>query len=160
MRLHLTGDYRNCSYINDRNQVVYRVETTFSLFSYVSTIKRAISNEQMTGRPSRGDTSHQFTNVARIKFNRISPSLIQFDGGIEHEMVFQRIGWRNDLGFTGSDGLEYKWRVNERPVLVRRDTAKTLVAHCWLERTGLFTRVPHMEIFPDGMHMVDLIIVT
>lgn len=76
-------------------------------------------------------------------------------------MVFHHIGWRGDLGFTGSDGLEYKWRVNGgRPVLVRRDTAKTLITRCWLEKSGLFTRVPHMEIFPDGMHMVDLIIVT
>jgi len=91
--------------------------------------------------------------------------------GIEYETskFFRKKEWRwgclgRHRAFTGPDDLEYQWILGRRvPELVRRDAARTPVARFHIWRRGFFGKAPRrasLEIFPEGMHMVDLIFVT
>ncbi|KIL62439.1 hypothetical protein M378DRAFT_759314 [Amanita muscaria Koide BX008] len=66
-----------------------------------------------------------------------------------------------DRVFVGPDGLEYQWSLGRRvPELVRLDSAKTPIARFRRRRLGILKkkRPASLEIFPEGTHMVDLII--
>ncbi|KAF8352172.1 hypothetical protein F5887DRAFT_16376 [Amanita rubescens] len=147
MHLYLTNrSHLNCSYINDHGQLLYKVETPFKLSGLVSTITSA----------SAGRLAH----LAEIKFNTISSSVMSYDGKVyETSQFFSKKGWVWHRTFTGPDGLEYQWILGYGPELLRRDAARTPVArfHLGCVCRG---RPPSLEIFPEGMHMVDLILVT
>jgi len=68
-----------------------------------------------------------------------------------------------DRVFIGPDGLEYQWSLGIRvPELVRLDSAKTPIARFHRRRIGILKkkRLASLEIFPEGTHMLDLIIIT
>ncbi|KAM6493931.1 hypothetical protein JOM56_010292 [Amanita muscaria] len=169
MHLYLTGDYRNCSYVNADGQVIYVVETSNSgRFKTVSTVKRT------NGKDGPVSSNNNFTDVGEIAFNPPT-SLIQLDGasihlhssirlgGREYETsrFFSKVGLKNDLGFTGPDGADYKWRLRNKALqLVRRNADKTPIALFHPKIIG-WPRKPRpvsLEIFSE--ETVDLIVVT
>ncbi|KIL61371.1 hypothetical protein M378DRAFT_60564, partial [Amanita muscaria Koide BX008] len=107
-----------------------------------------------------------FTDVGEIAFNGSSPcsrSSIRL-GGQEYETsrFFSKVGWKNDLGFTGPDGVDYKWRLRNKALqLVRRNADKTPIAlfHPRVIGWPRKPRLASLEIFSEGTHMVDLIVV-
>ncbi|KAK2460725.1 hypothetical protein APHAL10511_007195 [Amanita phalloides] len=109
----------------------------------------------------------RFAHLATIQFANIGSSRIRY-GGEEHETgKFLTKKELNVFGqnrvFTGPDGLEYKWKLGFRaPELVRNDTTRTPIARFHRRRLGLFRKQPpaSLEILPEGMHMIDLIMVT
>ncbi|KAF8352171.1 hypothetical protein F5887DRAFT_1068518 [Amanita rubescens] len=109
----------------------------------------------------------RFAHLAEIKFNKITSSVMRYRGEEFKTSEFftkKELGWfGRHRAFTGPDGLEYKWILGFRvPELVRQDVARTPVARFHRRRLGVFgkARQASLEIFPEGMHMVDLILVT
>ncbi|KAF8352176.1 hypothetical protein F5887DRAFT_912733 [Amanita rubescens] len=107
----------------------------------------------------------RFAHLAGVKFNRITSSVIRFRGEeYETRKFFTRKEWHGrHRAFIGPDGLEYLWILGRRvPELVRRDEARTPVARFHRRRLfGKARRAPEsLEIFSEGMHMVDFILVT
>jgi len=132
----------------------------------------AVSNhddENDIEREAKEETELQvrFAHLAEIKFNRITSSVIRFRGEeYETDKLFTRKEWGahgRHRAFIGPDGLEYQWILGRRvPELVRRNEARTPVARYRRRRLfGKASREPaSLQIFPEGMHMVDLIFVT
>ncbi|KAF8352175.1 hypothetical protein F5887DRAFT_912732 [Amanita rubescens] len=183
MHLYLTKcSHLNSSYVDDDGQLLYKVETPFKFFGPVSTITSALSGDissaskisspppydVIDGNGVKGQEhaklSDQLAHLAEIKFNTISSSVMSYDGKVyETSQFFSKKGWRRDRVFTGPDSLEYQWILGCRfPELVRRDAARTPVARFHRRCLGFFgkARRASLEIFPEGMHMVDLILVT
>jgi len=118
-------------------------------------------------REDKGELHVRFAHLAEIKFNNIMSSVIRYHGE-EYEtgkfFTKKEMGWYGRRhAFAGPDGLEYEWILGSRvPELVRRDTARTPVARFHRRRLGIFrkARQASLEIFPDGTHMVDFILIT
>ncbi|KIL68438.1 hypothetical protein M378DRAFT_879822 [Amanita muscaria Koide BX008] len=152
----------NCSYVNNNDQVLYVVETpNTGRFKTVSTVKRTTSSKN--GPDSSNDN---FTDIAELAYNHSSSrSFIRLGGGQEYETsrFISKVGRKNDLVFTGPDSVEYKWRLGNKTLqLVRRNADKTPIALFHPESIESPSRKPpaSLEIFSEGEHMVDLIIVT
>jgi len=109
----------------------------------------------------------RFAHLAEIKFNEIMSSVIRYHGEeYETNKLFTKkeMGWYGrHRAFAGPDGLQYQWNLGIRvPELIRRDAARTPVARFHRRRVGVFrkARRASLEIFPEGMHMVDFILIT
>ncbi|KAL0577675.1 hypothetical protein V5O48_004323 [Marasmius crinis-equi] len=111
-----------------------------------------------------------FEYIAQIDWCVFASSRLRFgDGGqVEAKEFFRKEGcgpYGRHRIFTGRDGREYKWYLRWwYSELVRNNEAKTPVAIFHPKSfKSLFTKncVPaHLEIFPDGEHMVDEIFTT
>ncbi|KIL54851.1 hypothetical protein M378DRAFT_677925 [Amanita muscaria Koide BX008] len=151
----------NCSYVNNDDQVLYVVETpNTGRFRTVSTVKRTTSSKN--GPDSSTDN---FTNVGELVYNHSSSRSFIRLGGQEYgtSRFFSKVGWKNDLVFTGPESVEYKWRLGNKTLqLVRRNADKTPIALFHPESIESPSRKPpaSLEIFSEGAHMVDLIIIT
>jgi len=122
-------------------------------------------DEKETDFESKEDD--RFAYLAEIKFKKITSSVMRYRGEEYETCKFftkKELGWfGRHRAFTGPDGLEYQWILGFRvPELVRRDAARTPVARFHRRRFVIFgkARRASLEIFPEGMHMVDLILVT
>ncbi|KAF8635601.1 hypothetical protein AX15_000241 [Amanita polypyramis BW_CC] len=136
----------------------------------------AISDNDIRGDVDENDDAeasedpalrYRFGHLAEIKFNTITSSTIRYHGE-EHEtgkfFTKNGLGWNGcNWVFTGPDGLEYQWILGFRALeLVRKDVARTRVARFHRRRLGIIgkRRPASLEIFQEGMHMVDLIVIT
>ncbi|KAM6493987.1 hypothetical protein JOM56_010348 [Amanita muscaria] len=109
----------------------------------------------------------RFSHLAEIKFHDFTSSILRFGG---HEQQTSHFFTSKGFGyyghnrvFTGPDGLEYQWSLGIRvPELVRLDSVKTPIARFHRRRLGVLKkrRPASLEIFPEGTHMVDLILIT
>ncbi|KAM6502728.1 hypothetical protein JOM56_002705 [Amanita muscaria] len=156
MHLYLTQrSHLNSSFVNDDKHVLYKVKRI------------------APGSPTHDDLSLQdkFTNLAEIKFNVVDSSVMRF-GGQEYEI--SHFLDKKGLGFygrkTSTRGFPIRKRTEAKtiddddlPQLVRLDrSAKTPIARFHRRRLGILKkkRPASLEIFPEGNHMVKLIIIT
>ncbi|KAF8622045.1 hypothetical protein AX15_007328 [Amanita polypyramis BW_CC] len=164
MRLYISSSsHLNSSYTNDDGQTLYTVD----LSSRVATIRKnltlAYTSNQLGSSGDSVSTAPQMVPLADIKFNWFNPERIVLDG-IKHEasqfLRLKRMWWpgSSDRIFTGPDGRAYQWSMD--PIrLFHRDA---LLARFHKRSIGILNKPhpPYLEIFPEGMHMVDLIMVT
>ncbi|PFH53535.1 hypothetical protein AMATHDRAFT_137257 [Amanita thiersii Skay4041] len=165
MHLYLTNhSHLNTSYTNEEGQILYRVETQ-GYFNKVSTISRVVPNNSVNKKkPSLQD---EFGELGRVEFHTLSPSVLRF-GGRRHETntFFSKkglSGYGRNHAFTGPDGREYMWKLGLKvPELLINNDDQTPVATFHRGRFGIFrkSQPASLEIYPEGMHMLDLIMVT
>ncbi|KAM6502722.1 hypothetical protein JOM56_002699 [Amanita muscaria] len=130
-----------------------------------------VIQEAEGGNDERRFGDLNFGHLAEITFNPIAPSVLRF-GGEEHKsnQLFTKTGsgwYGSSRAFIGPDGIEYEWIVwLEVSKLVRRvdserDTTPIARFYNRRRRRGVSRKRPvSLEIFPEGMHMIDFIVIT
>jgi len=109
-----------------------------------------------------------FVYIAQIDWRVIKSTKIRFGDGrySGREVLAKDFFKKQQLGrgyvFTGEDGKEYKWHLDAivSTKLTSNDTSKTPIAT--FHRGNLLSKKDpaHLEIFPEGQHMMDEIFVT
>lgn len=166
MHLYLsTGSPWNATYSNEEGQVIYEAEyppMVFSLKPPVITIKRILSNTD-----SAAASLGSFSTLAEIDYRTsafLSPH-IRYNGiDIDTSEFFKKTGllWRN-RAFKGPDGKEYEWHLGSMYKLYLKNSSDDATVACYHHRKPGSRGNPHpasLEIFPQGQHMLDLIVVT
>ncbi|KAF8957753.1 hypothetical protein BDZ97DRAFT_1669336 [Flammula alnicola] len=161
--LHLflsANDPWNARYHIEEGQVIYKAEST-GLARHV-TILRAVP--RVTG--DTDDMRDNFSHLAHIAFQTFCSSRIRYR---EQELcvneLFKKKGWsfygRNRI-FTGPDGREYVWKMGARVCKVMSIHCHTRIKDFHRRRLGILkkARPASLEIFEEGVHMVDFIVVT
>jgi len=120
--------------------------------------------------PNGTGTRSNFVYVAQIEWRITKDTKLRFGMGqySGREMLvgkfFRKEGfgfWGRHRVFTGDDGKEYKWCLRRvRPELVLNDGSNTIVATFHPQRFFWGKDRARLEIFPQGQHMVDEIVVT
>ncbi|KAJ7582043.1 hypothetical protein C8J56DRAFT_793156, partial [Mycena floridula] len=160
-------------YRYNSGRVIYRVHTPHKLGARTSTITRAIddtaepseiiSDQEMI--PDTGIRQGRFGHLAQIDWKIIKFAKIRY-GGIEYDtkQFFRKVkfGWYGrHRAFTAPDGKNYRWILGARvPTLVTDDKSETLIATFHRKRWLFGKRQAYLEIFPEGMHLADVILVT
>ncbi|KIK64381.1 hypothetical protein GYMLUDRAFT_161037 [Collybiopsis luxurians FD-317 M1] len=120
------------------------------------------------GEAGADSSSQNFEYTAQIDWRIIRSPRIRFANGrysgqeVLASDMFRKEGWgwwgRHRV-FTGEDGKEYKWRLRSTYCeLSINDTGKTPVAK--YHAKAFSKDKPFLEIFPEGLHMLDEIFVT
>ncbi|KAF9230216.1 hypothetical protein BU15DRAFT_91162 [Melanogaster broomeanus] len=115
-------------------------------------------------------TSHPFTfgKLGTTTIRKIQPSTDPLDMRDHFDLqtndFLSRHGIRErKRTFTGPDGLPYRWDMLFRVVVLsRNDGSRTEVARYHRGSLGIIghKKKPHLEVDPDVMHMLDLIVLT
>ncbi|KAG6810702.1 hypothetical protein H0H92_010665 [Tricholoma furcatifolium] len=97
---------------NADGQVLYKVETPFTLGSRTSTVTRVIPND-IPGNEEEPSMQDRYEYFGEVEHNPISSSVLRFGGNqFETNTFFRKAEWapngRSRI-FTGPDGQEYKW---------------------------------------------------
>ncbi|KDQ61145.1 hypothetical protein JAAARDRAFT_32149 [Jaapia argillacea MUCL 33604] len=129
---------------------VYKVETPFKWVRPTTTISRYSGSYEQ--------------EMARIHWRFARPSLLVFGGRVfESNTFLKKVGLLGiSRKFQAPDGHEYKWVATPRwgMKLISNDGSRTLVARLFEGSTFTSKRKSRLEIFPAGIHMMDLIVVT
>ncbi|KAF9528282.1 hypothetical protein CPB83DRAFT_894545 [Crepidotus variabilis] len=167
MLLHLSKDTPwNANYCTEDGQVIYKVEsTTPSIGARHTKIFRIVAPKLDPTVETVDDTAFRdsFETVGEVNHHVIRTSRIKYNGKDESTATFLRKGsWGLSRIFTGSDGVEYEWRLASRVPTLYVDGTETQVAAFHPNKVGNLKEPKNgsLEIFPAGQHMMDLIMVT
>ncbi|KAJ8520071.1 hypothetical protein ONZ45_g3076 [Pleurotus djamor] len=148
------SDPRNTTFSSDSGELTYAVETPFHVLeNRVSTISKVSSNVE------------QSQVLAEIEWHRMGSTVVKFKGrSMSVGELFRRVGfaWRHRV-FVGPDGKEYIWKLGSRSSkLFLYDTVEMPIARSHKSSLGVFgsSHPASLEIFPEGEHMLDMILVT
>ncbi|KAJ2913761.1 hypothetical protein MD484_g6646, partial [Candolleomyces efflorescens] len=124
-------------------------------------------------RNSDGPSQDAFKPLARIDYSTFLPmnSKFHMEGVPEKANELFKRGrffdgswYGSDRIFTGPDGKEYTWALGlNKPSLFLNDASKTPIAKFHRQHAGSKDKEPvqaSLEIYEEGLHMVDLIVVT
>ncbi|KDR82168.1 hypothetical protein GALMADRAFT_90776 [Galerina marginata CBS 339.88] len=138
-------------------QVIYKAESG-----------RTITISRILQSLNHGNTlMDSFEHLAEIEYHTFRKSRIRY-GGRDQTVneFFRKQGWgffgRNRV-FTGPNGREYLWKLGSSACkLFLNDSSKAPVAYFHRKKRGILreSRPASLEIFAEGEHMVDLIVVT
>ncbi|KAJ7576119.1 hypothetical protein C8J56DRAFT_1117496 [Mycena floridula] len=107
----------------------------------------------------------RFGHLAQIDWKIIKFSIIRY-GGVEYDTkrFFRKVGfgwYGRHRAFTAPDNKDYRWILGTWvPTLVTDDKAQTPIATFHRRRWLFGKRKAYLEIFPEGMHFVNVILVT
>lgn len=130
---------------------------------------RDVSIHKIMPNASEDDLQDRFAHLGEVEYNQFMSSRIRYGGGevVTSQYFTKTSEWGafgRDRTFTAPDGKVYKWKMGRRvPELVMDvDGKETRVAVYHRRRLGVVTdaRPASLEIFPEGEHMLDLIVVT
>ncbi|KAF8162631.1 hypothetical protein B0H34DRAFT_651790 [Crassisporium funariophilum] len=169
---------------SEEGQVVYDVVSPWKLKGKTTTIYR---HQHVNDTVTQGSTyrrvsmekarpqdmpsiKEESTKVAEIEFHTYRPSRIRFGGQdlSEHEIFASRgrivDHIRTERVFHGTDGKEYVWTMQERTKLSLslNNDDRTPIAIFHPRGPGILRAEsqPVFEVYPEGEHMLDLILVT
>ncbi|KAF8162639.1 hypothetical protein B0H34DRAFT_692261 [Crassisporium funariophilum] len=173
MHLYLTSHSPwNTTYRTESGQTMYKTDAPIRIATRPMTIFRVRPSltPPTPGTDTDTDDALQdhFAHLAEIEYHTFRTSRIRY-GEIDMSVnkFFKRQGWewygRNRV-FKGPNGKEYAWHLTSRVCkLLTADPAKTPIATFHRSRLGILhdaARPASLEIFPEGEHMMDLIVVT
>ncbi|KAF9232115.1 hypothetical protein BU15DRAFT_81582 [Melanogaster broomeanus] len=161
MQLTLSSEsVRNTVMTNETGQVLYKSFHPFKLGKLGTTTIRKI-------RPNTDplDVRDNFDVMGEIEWRLFGSSTFRING---QEMQTSDFLPRHGITgrkrtFTGPDGLPYRWdMLFDVVVLSRDDGSRTEVARYHRGTLGIIgpKKKPHLDVDPDVMHMLDLIILT
>ncbi|KAF9233679.1 hypothetical protein BU15DRAFT_66387 [Melanogaster broomeanus] len=161
MQLTLSsGSVRNAVMTNETGQALYKTSHTFTLGKLGTTTIRKI-------RPNTDplDMRDHFDVMGEIDWRLYGSSTFRINGQeMQTSDFLPRHGIRGrKRTFTGPDGLPYRWdMLSKVVVLSRNDGSRTEVARYHRGSLGLIgiKKKPHLDVDPDVMHMLDLIVLT
>ncbi|KAF4609219.1 hypothetical protein EYR40_001572 [Pleurotus pulmonarius] len=182
MKLYLTRNSPlNATLVDDLEQELYYINTPWKLSGRTTTITKAdkeleafvkfggllISDSKSDISPSDDSSTRGQPELAQIHWRCIGNSRLNF-GGFErdiHEYLVRSgcMGWYRT--FTAPDGRSYRWTMGfNYPELHTNDEHRRPIARFHRRRLSIpgicKGRVPHLEIFPDGEHIADAIVMT
>ncbi|THH32335.1 hypothetical protein EUX98_g1830 [Antrodiella citrinella] len=172
MELHLARDDFTRTILHtggDAKTPLYHINTPSTLTNRVVTISRILSAaadqpEMRSGKESdikAAAESKGIEEVARIEWRDWHSSSNLIFEGLERR-VNDFMPTSGMLGvnrtFTGPDGLSYNWHDGRYLYINRIDNPKFEIAR--FHQPWSFRKKPYLTIAPEGMHMVDLIVVT
>ncbi|KAF9021633.1 hypothetical protein BDZ89DRAFT_1071281 [Hymenopellis radicata] len=145
----------NTLYSSSDGVPLYKTQTPMKLGSRTTTISRAVPSDIPTREGAEQTGEQRFALLAQIDWKLKGPTVLRF-GGKEVEaksyLIKDGAGWgwycKNRI-FTGPDGKEYKWILNNESKLVTNDAAQTPVV-----------RQAYMEVLPQAEHMLDIVLIT
>ncbi|KAE9393801.1 hypothetical protein BT96DRAFT_878908 [Gymnopus androsaceus JB14] len=168
-------------YCNDEGKTIYTVHTP--LMHRTTTISKTLTDSDSTdigiasGEEVKADslaehsvdetTGHpNFVYIAQIDW-RVFDAKIRFGTGhySGREMLAKELLRMEQLGrhyaFTGQDGKEYRWHLPLTCTkLTSNDTLETPIATFHRGKLFSLKSRAYLEIFPEGLHMMDEILVT
>lgn len=151
-----TGEDPRNNVMFEDGRAVYKIVTPFAITGRKTTISKIVD-----GGLTRA--------VAEIEWHSIASSVFKFDGGeVSTSNYFRSTAISGIVGsnriFTAPNGREYKWRfsVSSKPKLYVNDGSDTVVACFHGSSIGLLspTRDAYLEIYPEGRHIKDVIVMT
>jgi len=161
MQLTLSSQsVRNAVMTNETGQVLYKTSHPSILGKLGTTTIRKI-------QPSTDslDMHDNFDVMGEIEWHWFGSSTFRING---QEMQTNDFLPRHGITgrkrtFTGPDGLPYRWDMLLRDVVLSRDDgSRTEVARYHGGTLGIIgpKTKPHLDVDPDVMHMLDLIVLT
>ncbi|KAJ8474957.1 hypothetical protein ONZ45_g3782 [Pleurotus djamor] len=162
----------NSTFTDEDGQATYKVQTPFKFFGdRVTTINRVVHSDSVgseDGAKKSESPNQQLLRLAEIEWKSdVSLSRFKYrekDITISEFFYKGKQGWRGkDRVFTGSDGQEYRWRIHaSHAELTRQDRTRTPIARYEPEEVQIIgkSKKATLEIYPEGEHMVDTIIVS
>ncbi|KAF7441329.1 hypothetical protein PC9H_001678 [Pleurotus ostreatus] len=173
MQFYITNSIPlNATFTDEDGQATYKTQTPFKFFAdKTTTVSRVLhTNNVASDDISRkgGDNQGQLVKLAEIEWkNDVSLSRFKYrekDVVIGEFFYKGKQGWRGkDRVFTSFDGQEYRWRMNATyALLTLQDHHRTQIARYEPEEPQLIgkSKKATLEIYPEGEHMVDTIIVS
>ncbi|KDQ49655.1 hypothetical protein JAAARDRAFT_212117 [Jaapia argillacea MUCL 33604] len=142
--------------LDEHQQPVYKIYTPSKVYGSTTTITRC------SGIPP----NHREEEMARINWHLLHSSEIVMGGRtLDVSKFIMKTGLtRRDRKFVAHDGQEYKWDLgNFETKLILNNGSGIVVASFNRSSGGLWGKQPrmaHLDIAPQGFHILDLIIVT
>jgi len=190
MDLILSRDSATNTVISSNNIPLYKIHTPSSLLEWNTTITRIDSDDNGSAatppgsRPSSIANSNIYSSsftgssdrlipsntklepLIHIRWHLVAATKLRFNGG--HEMnLDEYMGTEGFLGrhrtFHGPDGRPYKWTTGLTcSTLKLNDGSKTPIARYHHQQLGIIgkPRKARIEVYKDGLHMVDTIVIT
>ncbi|KAL0947775.1 hypothetical protein HGRIS_013851 [Hohenbuehelia grisea] len=161
----------NTVFTDEDGQPTYKVQTPFKLFgdkkTTISRVAHTHSISSGDGKKAQKD-DERYIQIAEIDWKAdVSQSTFKYR---EKEMAIgdyfnkYKQGWRGkDRIFNGPDGQDYRWRISaSNAELTAQDPSRTPIARYEPEQPNLVskTKKATLEIYPEGEHMVDTIVVS
>ncbi|OBZ75166.1 hypothetical protein A0H81_04955 [Grifola frondosa] len=167
MELHFSRNFVANTVLSDSDgQLCYRICTPFKWSNKTTVIYRICRGDNVASKTDNGDGSDEpygSVNVeeelAKIHWHVLDSSKLEYGGQIVDISKFMP---RNGaLGrtrtFKGPDDCSYIWHLGR----FKRSLADESKQVARLRRANFFTgRKAVLEVFPAGMHMLDLIVTT
>ncbi|KAF9532276.1 hypothetical protein CPB83DRAFT_807517 [Crepidotus variabilis] len=170
MYLYLTSRYPwNTKYCNEAGQAMYKVDSqNLTLGARTMTVSKITPPVQEENLDFNDEAvfRDQFTYLGEIeyRYHSFNPSRIKYNGQDQPVSTFfsKYTFYSRERTFTGADGREYSWKLNQRVCKLFIKGTETLVAAFHRKRFGFFVepRPASLEIMPEGEHMIDLIVLT
>ncbi|KIJ70601.1 hypothetical protein HYDPIDRAFT_105340 [Hydnomerulius pinastri MD-312] len=150
---------RSTIFTNETGQVLYKTATPFKLGSQTTIIYKIQPNVDPA------DMHDRFEVMGEIEWHMLDSSKFRFNGKeMETKQFIPRHGWRGrKRTFTGPDGRPYRWDLQYRVVVLSLDDgSRTEVARSHRRSFGIIgaKRDPCLEVHPDAMHMLDMVVLT
>ncbi|EIW74410.1 hypothetical protein CONPUDRAFT_160118 [Coniophora puteana RWD-64-598 SS2] len=156
LTLDQSGDARQANFIDERGQLLYKTDTPWKFGHRTTTIVKAPSNV-----PGMSGGSVPVEIVAEIEWGMIHHRF-RFAGQELEAGNF--IPSRGKRVFNGPDGREYEWKMcdNLTSCELRTTQDKHTIARSHRAHFHFFSdnERPKLEIFPEGCHMLDAIVMT
>ncbi|KAF9219198.1 hypothetical protein BS17DRAFT_789978 [Gyrodon lividus] len=161
MQLILSSEsVRNTIITNESGQVLYKTSHPFKLIGMgTTTIQKIKSNTDPM------DMRDQFEVVGEIEWHLFGSSTFRINGQEMQTNDFLPRHGINGLKrtFTGPDGRPYRWDMRfDVVVLSHNNQSRTEAARYHRSTLGIFgpKKKPCLDVHPDVMHMLDLIVLT
>ncbi|KAF8589954.1 hypothetical protein K439DRAFT_1628166 [Ramaria rubella] len=152
----LHNDPYNSDIVNSSDgRPLYQVQTPFKLGSRVTHVRRI---EQGGMQQVVAEVHwHHFSSTMVTFCGRGPESTMPLDDFLRKEGVFS-----TSREFTGVDGKPYKWSAGLEKFTLTDKQANAVVAESHRHKFGVFgdARKLNIDIHPQGMHNLDVIIVT
>ncbi|KDQ23063.1 hypothetical protein PLEOSDRAFT_1068135 [Pleurotus ostreatus PC15] len=160
---------RNCTLALEDGQAIYKITTPFKVTGRVTTILRVVPSAKDKHDDADLDARLQdkFAHLAEIEWQYIKSSRLRFRGDdIDTGTLFRKFGlgpYGRHRAFTAPDGREYVWKMGMwASELYVNDGSDTTVACFHGSSIGFLspTRDAYLEIYPEGRHIKDVIVMT
>ncbi|KAL4259833.1 protein of unknown function DUF6593 [Pleurotus pulmonarius] len=151
-----TGDDPRNNILQEDGRTVYKIVTPWAMIGRNTTISKI------------GDDGSTRT-VAEIEWHSIASSILKFGGEEVSTSDYFRSTMLSGIInsnriFTAPNGREYKWRFSQssKSKLYTNDDSDTLVASFHGSSIGILSspRDAYLEIFSEGRHIKDAIVMT
>ncbi|KAF8133351.1 hypothetical protein EV363DRAFT_53024 [Boletus edulis] len=162
MHLTLSSEaVRNAVMTNESGQVLYKAfhPLKLGLSQGTTTIQKIKPNDDPT------DMCDQFEVLGQIEWHLTTPSTFRMHGQeLPSDAFIPRHGIRGrKRTFTGSDGRSYRWDMHRATVVLsRNDETRMELVRYHRATLGIIgpKRKPYLDIHPEVVHMLDMIVVT
>jgi len=161
----------NTVFTDEDGLPMYKVQTPFKLLGEKKTTISRMTHVESIGSSNgkkAGKNGEHYTQLAVIEWkNDVSESLFKFrekETTVGEYFQAYKQGWRGkDRVFSGPDGQDYRWRMSSSNAeLTQQHPERSPMARYEPEQLSVLgkTRKATLEIYPEGEHMVDAIVVS